>query len=209
MFLQVHDRFNVPVIAVFIVFVFVSLISLIDLGSYVAFNAIISLQLISLFATYEVAIGTLIYRRLYGPPLPDRRWSLGRWGLGINIFAFVYGLFALSFIVLPGSPGFSAASFNWAPVIFVGVMVLAFAYFFLGGRKTYAGQYGLGYHAYLTQALTVFNTIRSSDNRQERRRLEKMKGNLQCEVIRYSLGDRRRINPIQYIVCLKSPIPLE
>lgn len=137
--LQVHDRFNVPVIAVVICFFFVILLSLITLGSYVAFNAIISLQLISLFATYEVAIGTLIYRRLYGPPLPEHRWSLGRWGLSINIFSFVYGLFAMAFIVLPGSPGFDADTFNWGPVMFSGVMILALLYFFLGGRKSYAG----------------------------------------------------------------------
>jgi hypothetical protein len=95
--------------------------------------------LISLFATYEVAIGTLIYRRLYGPPLPDRRWSLGRAGLAINIFAFVYGLFALAFIALPGTPGFDTSTFNWGPIMFVGVMALALLYFFAGGRKTFAG----------------------------------------------------------------------
>ena len=126
-------------IAVLIAFTFVVLISLIDLGSYVAFNAIISLQLISLFATYDVAIGTLIYRRLRGPPLPKRRWSLGRFGLAVNIFAFFYGLFALAFIVLPGGPAFSTSTFNWGPVMFVGVMAIALAYFFAGGRKTFSG----------------------------------------------------------------------
>lgn len=136
---QVHDRLNVPVVAIIITFIFVSLVSLIDLGSSVAFNAIASLQLVALFATYEVAIGTLIYRRLYGPPLPERRWSLGRYGLAVNCFAFVYGLFALAFVVLPGSPGFATDTFNWAPVMFVGVMGLALVYFFAGGRKTYAG----------------------------------------------------------------------
>jgi len=89
------------------------LLSLIALGSYVAFYAIISLQLIALFFTYEVAIGTLIYRRLRGPPLPERRWSLGRWGLIINIFAFVYGLLAIAFIVLPSTPTVTADDMNW------------------------------------------------------------------------------------------------
>ena len=115
------------------------LLSLIDLGSYVAFSAMVSLQLIALFATYEVAIGTLIYRRLYGPPLPARRWSLGRAGLAINVFAFTYGLFALAFIVLPSTPSVTGGTMNWAPVIFVGVMAIALAYFFAGGRKMYVG----------------------------------------------------------------------
>ncbi|KAK5137655.1 hypothetical protein LTR08_007950 [Meristemomyces frigidus] len=136
---KVSPNLNVPILAVTIAFAFVVLLSLIDLGSYVAFSAIISLQLIALFATYEVAIGTLIYRRLYGPPLPERRWSLGRWGLGINIFAFVYGLFALTFIVLPSTPSVKGETMNWAPVIFVGVMCISLVYYFAGGRKIYFG----------------------------------------------------------------------
>lgn len=136
---QVSDRFNVPILAVFVAFAFVVLLSLIDLGSYVAFSAIISLQLIALFATYEVAIGTLIYRRLYGPPLPERRWSLGRFGLAINIFAFIYGLFAIAFIVLPSTPSVTSETMNWGPIIFVGVMLLALVYFFTGGHRSYVG----------------------------------------------------------------------
>lgn len=130
---------GIPVVAVLIVFGFVVLLSLIDLGSSIAFEAIISLQLLALFATYEVAVGTLIYRRLYGPPLSERRWSLGRAGLWVNVLAFTYGLFALAFIVLPGGPDVTAESFNWAPVIFVGVMGVALIYFFAGGRKRYVG----------------------------------------------------------------------
>ncbi|KAK5119172.1 hypothetical protein LTR85_007786 [Meristemomyces frigidus] len=136
---KVSSKLNVPILAVFIAFAFVVLLSLIDLGSYVAFEAIISLQLISLFATYLVAIGTLIYRRMYGPPLPERRWSLGRAGLAINILAFVYGLFALAFIVLPNTPSVTGDTMNWAPVIFVGVMAIAVIYYFAGGRRTYVG----------------------------------------------------------------------
>lgn len=110
---QVSERLNVPILAVVIAFVFVVLLSLIALGSYVAFYAIISLQLIALFFTYTLAIGTLIYRRLYGPPLPERRWSLGRFGLVINIFAFFYGLFAIAFIVLPSTPTVTGETMNW------------------------------------------------------------------------------------------------
>ncbi|TKA43117.1 hypothetical protein B0A54_06065 [Friedmanniomyces endolithicus] len=110
---KVSARLNVPVPACIIAFAFVVLISLIALGSSVAFFAIISLQLIALFFTYIVAIGTLIYRRLRGPPLPEHRWSLGRAGLAINVFAFLYGLFALAFIVLPSTPTVTGATMNW------------------------------------------------------------------------------------------------
>jgi choline transport protein len=110
---KVSTCFNVPILAVFIAFCFVVLLSLIDLGSYVAFSALISLQLIALFFTYQVSIGTLIYRRLYGPPLPERRWSLGKFGLAVNILAFTYGWFALAFIVLPTTPDPTSETMNW------------------------------------------------------------------------------------------------
>ncbi|KAK0282919.1 hypothetical protein LTR91_024170 [Friedmanniomyces endolithicus] len=136
---KVSARLNVPVLACIIAFAFVVLISLIALGSSVAFFAIISLQLIALFFTYVVAIGTLIYRRLRGPPLPEHRWSLGRAGLAINVFAFLYGLFALAFIVLPSTPTVTGATMNWGPVMFAGVMIFAPVYYFAGGHKTYLG----------------------------------------------------------------------
>ncbi|KAK1076879.1 hypothetical protein LTR48_008958, partial [Friedmanniomyces endolithicus] len=74
---------------------------------------IVSLQFIALFFTYLVSIGTLIYRRLYGPPLPERRWSLGRLGLTINIIALLYGLFALAFVVIPSVPSPTLEQMNW------------------------------------------------------------------------------------------------
>ena len=45
----------------------------------------------------------------------------------------------MAFIVLPSGSKFVAAEFNWGPVMFAGVMTFALLYFFLGGRKSYAG----------------------------------------------------------------------
>ncbi|TKA72132.1 hypothetical protein B0A55_06367 [Friedmanniomyces simplex] len=100
---------------------------------------IVSLQLIALFTTYLVSIGTLVYRRLLGPPLPERRWSLGRFGLAINIIALLYGLFALAFIVIPSVPNPTLQEMNWAPVIFVGILAFALVYYFAGGHRTFDG----------------------------------------------------------------------
>ncbi|KAK0302789.1 hypothetical protein LTR82_017753 [Friedmanniomyces endolithicus] len=132
---KVNDRFGVPLVAVGVACTVPVLLSLIDLGSTVAFEAvsrvrirrlavtaadggyallqIVSLQFIALFFTYLVSIGTLIYRRLYGPPLPERRWSLGRLGLTINIIALLYGLFALAFVVIPSVPSPTLEEMNW------------------------------------------------------------------------------------------------
>lgn len=55
-----------------------------DSGSYTAFNAFNSLGTVSILFSYNITIGCLIWRRLFGQPLPTRRWSLGQYGLPIN-----------------------------------------------------------------------------------------------------------------------------
>ncbi|TKA22255.1 hypothetical protein B0A54_18086 [Friedmanniomyces endolithicus] len=56
-------------------------------GSTVALNAITSLAGVSLLTSYIITISCLVWRRLYGSELPSRPWSLGRYGLPINIAA--------------------------------------------------------------------------------------------------------------------------
>lgn len=74
------------------------LLSLINLGSTVAFNAIISLQLMALMATYSISIGCIWYQRTINKSehLPVARWSLGRWGPWINGIGWVYSVYIFS-----------------------------------------------------------------------------------------------------------------
>ena len=136
---QVPPGLKYPLNAVLVVAVFSALLALITLGSTVAFQAIVSLVLMAFIATYELSICVLIWRRLSGLPLPPARWSLERLGLPVNIFAALYGLFALAFIVIPASPTYDAATFNWAPVIFVGLMTLALLFYLVGGKDAFEG----------------------------------------------------------------------
>lgn len=73
-----------------VVGVFSILLSLITLGSTVAFQAVVSLTLIAFLGNYELSICVLIWRRLVRQPLPPARWTLGKLGLPINLFAAVY-----------------------------------------------------------------------------------------------------------------------
>lgn len=85
---QVNPGQNIPLRAVLVSFCFTSLLSLINIGSSVALNAINSLAGVSVLTSYLVSIGCLIWRRLYGAPLPPHEWSLGRFDLPINMAAF-------------------------------------------------------------------------------------------------------------------------
>lgn len=117
------------------------LLSLINLGSSVAFNAIISLQLLSLMSTYCLSIGCVFYQRLIGgsQSLPPAQWSLGHFGIFINGFGTFYSFFILFWAGWPASREFNPMTFNWAPVMFVGVFLFSLVYYVTYGRKSYKG----------------------------------------------------------------------
>ena len=128
-----------PVNAVIIVWLFTVLLSLITLGSVVAFDAIISLPSLAFMFTYLVSVSCLTWRRYFGPPLPPSPWTLGRFGGPINIIAIMYCVYIIVFLPFPTAIPVTAVYFNWAPVIFGGVMILALLYYFAYARKYYKG----------------------------------------------------------------------
>jgi len=46
-----------------------------------------SLAQIAILGSYLMTISCLIWRRLRGAPLPPHPWSLGKWGLLVNVLA--------------------------------------------------------------------------------------------------------------------------
>lgn len=69
---------------------FTCCMSLINLGSKVAFEAMLSLATVALMAAYLMSIGCVLLKRLRGEDLPSARWSLGRYGLFVNAVALIY-----------------------------------------------------------------------------------------------------------------------
>lgn len=136
----VHPTLHIPVNAVAVTCGLSCLISLLNIGSSAAFNAIISLQVCALMFSYCVSIFCVLYRRMYHPELlPKARWSLGRWGVPINMFGIAYAFFAFFWSLWPNGTPVDATTFNWAIVIFAGVAILCGAWYFVRGRKDYHG----------------------------------------------------------------------
>ena len=86
----VSPRWNIPLRAVIVSMVISALISLVNIGSSAALNAIDSLGANSIAFSYTITIGCLIWQRVTGKTLPPRRWSLGRWGLTVNIIGVLF-----------------------------------------------------------------------------------------------------------------------
>lgn len=101
---KMNPRVHVPVNATLLTLACTVLLSLINLGSNAAFNAILSLQLSSLMASYAICISCIVIRKIRDPAsIPKARWSLGKFGLPINIVAMLYATFACFWTFWPNA----------------------------------------------------------------------------------------------------------
>lgn len=95
----------------------------------------------ALLFSYIVSVGCVRLKRFRGEPLLPRRWSLGKWGGLINdlTLAWLFVAFVFSFFPVAPTVGdpHAAKNFNWAIVIFSATLILATAYYWVGGRKRY------------------------------------------------------------------------
>jgi amino acid transporter len=128
---------NVPDNAVYLTSVVAGVICLINLGSTTGFNVVISLNLLALLSTYMISIGCVLRKRIMKEPLPPARWSLGRFGLPINAFAFAYSGFVVVFACFPNQVPVTTKTANWAPLVWVSVIVMAIVIYVVHGRKHY------------------------------------------------------------------------
>ena len=137
--LQVKPGWDIPLNAVTVTFIIVCLVSVINIGSSVAFNAIVSLNTASLLTSYIISISCLLLKRWRGEPLPKWRWSLGRLGAPLNTIAVLYLLVAYVFSFFPLTASVTGTTMNWSIAIYGAVIIFALAYFFLFGRHVYDG----------------------------------------------------------------------
>jgi len=63
---------------------------LIYIGSTTAYNALISLPSIGLHVSYFLPITFIMLGKIRGPPVAYGPFSLGRWGVPVNMFALTY-----------------------------------------------------------------------------------------------------------------------
>ena len=130
---------HIPLRAVLFSLGFACLVTTINIGSTAALNAIVSLAVASLLTSYYITIGCLVWRRLRGEPLPQRRWSLGKYGLAVNIMALVFLTPIYFFAFWPLATPVDAASMNWAVVMYGGVVIWSLVYYYIWGKHSYVG----------------------------------------------------------------------
>nr|OQO26121.1 hypothetical protein B0A51_04515 [Rachicladosporium sp. CCFEE 5018] len=133
----VPPRWSIPVNAILVSLVICILLSLINIGSAVALNAILALGTGSILASYLICISCVTVKRLRGETLPPRNWWLGRWGLPINMIALCWLVPIFVFIQFPGVTPTTAKSMNFSSLLIGSVVIFATVYYLVKGRKVY------------------------------------------------------------------------
>ncbi|KAF2872028.1 amino acid/polyamine transporter I [Massariosphaeria phaeospora] len=148
---------SLPVPAILTTLVITMLLSLIVLGSSVAFNAFISLSVAALYSSYLLVCILLLYRRLTGAFLQNRHsdsqlavldpdhlawgpWRLPEpFGTINNLFACVYLslLWFWSFWPPVASP--TAQTANFSGLVFGSVVLLSIAWYMFRARHSFEG----------------------------------------------------------------------
>ena len=134
---QVSRNKFIPFNAVWISFGFGVVISLLNLGSTVALNAIVSLTISSLICSYIVSIGCIFLKRVRRQPLPPAQFSLGRWGLAINFIALAFLIAFFVFCFFPTATPVTPQTMNWNITMFGGITIFSTVYYIVYGRFQY------------------------------------------------------------------------
>jgi hypothetical protein len=136
---SVRPGWDIPLNAVCVSFVITCLLSLINLGSSVAFNAIVSLTVGAILSSYIISISCVALRKIRGDSLPHARWSLGRAGLACNIIAVLFLILVYVFAFFPLATPVELTTMNWSSLIYGAVVIFSVCYYFVFGRHAYEG----------------------------------------------------------------------
>jgi amino acid transporter len=134
---HMDKKWHMPFNAVYLMSIGAALLSLIQIGSEVAFTVLVSLSTLGIMSTYLLSIGCVLLKRIRGEELPFARWSLGRFGLAINAFSVLYSLFIVILCCFPLTLPVDTATANWAPLIWFAVIIIAAIAYVTHGRKAY------------------------------------------------------------------------
>jgi len=113
------------------------LLSLINIGSTAALNALFTLSGGSILTSYMLCIGCVLSKRLRGEPLPPRKWTLGRYGMAINIGALCFLLMLFVWSFFPIATPVEPSTMNWGSLIYGSVILFSTCYYIFIGRKVY------------------------------------------------------------------------
>jgi len=128
---------EIPSNALFVSLTVAILLSLINIGSNEALQAIFSIASSSLLTSYIITISCIINWRIKNKHFPKARFSLGRWGLWINIAAICFLIPWFTFGFFPNYVSPTPQTMNYGSLMYGSVIIFASIYYFIYGRYSY------------------------------------------------------------------------
>ncbi|KAJ5511445.1 Amino acid/polyamine transporter I [Penicillium expansum] len=145
-FAEVSPTLKVPVYMVIVVGLLQMLLGFIYLGSSTAFNAVLSMAILGMYASYiSPIVFMLIYGRRKSAPifrgLGSGSFNLGPlWGPVVNIVAILWLLIGMVFSTFPTVEPVTPENMNYCIVVTMGWMVIGIVYYYLlGGKQRFTG----------------------------------------------------------------------
>ena len=136
---RVTPGYDVPVNAIIVSALCACVFHCINIGSSIAFNIIMSIGTVALLTCYMTSISSIAWRRIRGFPLLPSPFSLGRFGLVVNVAALCFCAVVFVFAFFPPLPNPPTGVMNWACAVYGGVVLLASIYYFVRARHVYVG----------------------------------------------------------------------
>jgi hypothetical protein len=127
----------VPLNALGLVCVTSFLLSIIYLVSNTAFNAIVSLQAISLNVSYIPPILFIMLRKIRGQHISYGTFKLSRYGIVINLIALAYLSFVVIWMPFPTVLPVTGSNMNYAGPLLGALIIGALLDWTINGRKRF------------------------------------------------------------------------
>jgi urea carboxylase system permease len=139
---KVSPRFGTPVLPAVIVGVLALAVLLVNVRQPQIFSVVTSIGIIMIYVAYLLVTAPMLVARLRGKwaPAAEGKFSLGRWGLPVNLVAVVWGGFMTLNLAWPRAEVYNAAApyhwyLRWGAFLFVGIVLLGgFAYYWFVQR---------------------------------------------------------------------------
>ncbi|OTA98391.1 hypothetical protein M426DRAFT_17454 [Hypoxylon sp. CI-4A] len=154
-FIKLDRRTSIPTYTIAFTTTVSVLLSLIILGSSVAFNNIVNLSVVGIYSSYLLSCALLLWRRLqpggimpYNPNVVRVGLKSLHWGpwcipglMGVlnNAFACIYLLVLWFWAFWPPATPVEPANMNFSILTFGAMVLFAVGWYFLQGRKEYQG----------------------------------------------------------------------
>ncbi|KAF2173619.1 hypothetical protein M409DRAFT_15897 [Zasmidium cellare ATCC 36951] len=116
------------------------LLGLIYIGNTTAFNAILSMSILGMYASYVLPIGFMLWYGRRSGAGPAKGWfSLGRWGSTINTIALLWGALAMLFSMFPSYKPVTPENMNYSSLVLGGWVIGGSVYYVFCQRRVFEG----------------------------------------------------------------------